>query len=410
MKKNVIYVVILLFSIQINVFSQSSDDLFRYADSIKSIKGEESVEYLDALSVAIEKTDDLKKAFEYRKYHSKIVTQKYSELSKEFSIDMCRLGNISTKLNNIDSANYYYKKCIDINDNLNEVDTMSYLSSIKCLADNYYKQEYNNPEKNFDNPNYKLNIAEELYEKLIDKIDMYNIPYALWNKVNARYWIGCIQLFKQETENALDNFLYVVDNALLVQDTVRYMYANLYAYDCYGDLADYYFNNENIPKLIECRKNEIHHCELVYYNTNGFINHKQQLFYYDYLLTLYSYIASLYVVHNNDYNSSILYTNKALDLLLINEGNTSPKYISKLIHLIHLYTDISNCTELLKIIEGYNPVIISFKDNQLVKDWDKLRNTIKAMSRYDAVELQNYAYELEDLISQRLNELVGGTN
>lgn len=358
MKKNVIYVVILLFSIQINVFSQSSDDLFRYADSIKSIKGEESVEYLDALSVAIEKTDDLKKAFEYRKYHSKIVTQKYSELSKEFSIDMCRLGNISTKLNNIDSANYYYKKCIDINDNLNEVDTMAYLSSIKCLADNYYKQEYNNPEKNFDNPNYKLNIAEELYETLIDKIDMYNIPYALWNKVHARYWIGCIQLFKQETENALNNFLYVVDNALLVQDTVKYMFANLYASDCYGDLADYYSNNENIPKLIECRKNEIHHCELIYYNTNG----------------------------------------------------TSPLYIYNLMHLMHLYTDISNCTELLKIIEGYNPVIISFKDNQLVKDWDKLRNTIKAMSRYDAVELQNYAYELEDLISQRLNELVGGTN
>ena len=376
MSKKIINTVAVLFLIHLSVFSQSSDALFRYADSIKNINGEESIEYLDALSIAIQTTSDeghVNKAYNYRKYHSEIIAKKYGEYSKEYANDMFRLGNISTSLNFIDTANYYYTKCIKINENIIDIDTLAYLNSIVFLANNYFDQEISNPTKDFDNPKYKLNLAEKLFEDLFYKIDeykvdalwkMYNVD-ALWHKVNAKFSIGHIQLNKSNYEASIENLTYAANNALQAQDTLMYVNANWGLYLSYDRLSDIY--QESNPKLShEYLLKEIYHYELVYYDKN--INDKyKQSFSYNDLSILYSLLSINYAEYNADYYNAILYCQKSADLLLLNEGEKSERYLSEMIELMRLYSTINNYSESLKISEHiYDKIVHASKDDILL--------------------------------------------
>ena len=375
MIKKIVNIIAFLFLIQLNVFSQSSEDLFRYADSIKSIKGEESAEFLDALSIAIQTANNegyVNKAYENRKYHSNIVAKKYGEYSKEYANDMFRLGNVATRLNYIDSANYYYTKCIEINENITNVDTIAYLNSITLLANNYYDQGISNPTKDFSNPDYKLNLAEKLFEDLFYKIDeykvgtlwkMYNVD-ALWNKVNAKHSIGYIQFLKNNFETAIENFTYAADNALLAQDTMMYVNANWGLYLSYDGLYSIY-QERDYTVAHECLNKTIYHYELVYYDKN--INDKyKQSFSYNDLSILYSLLSINYAEYNADYYNAILYCQKSAELLLLNEGEKSERYLSEMIELMRLYSTINNYSESLKISEHiYDKIVYASKDDIL---------------------------------------------
>lgn len=366
MIKKIVNIIAFLFLIQLNVFSQSSENLFRYADSIKSIKREESVEYLDVLSIAIQTASDegnIIKAYNKRKLHSEIFAKKYGAQSKEYANDMFRLGNISTRLNNIDSANYYYKKCIEINEYIEVIDTLTYLTAIECLANNYYNQEINNPVKDFANPNYKLNLAEKLFADLFFGLEYYKVD-ALWNKAQAKHSIGHIQLLKNNFETAVENFTYAADNALLTQDTMMYVNANWGLYLCYNHLQRIY--QESNPKLsLEYLLKAIYHYELVYYDKNINDNYKQSFSYND-LSILYSLLSINYAKYNADYYNAILYCQKSAELLLLNEGEKSERYLSEMIELMRLYSTINNYSESLKISENiYDKIVYASKDDIL---------------------------------------------
>lgn len=367
MIKKIVNIIAFLFLIQLNVFSQSSEDLFRYADSIKSIKGEESVEYLDVLSIAIQTASDegnIIKAYNKRKLHSEIFAKKYGTQSKEYANDMFRLGNISTRLNNIDSANYYYKKCIEINEYIEVIDTLTYLTAIECLANNYYNQEINNPVKNFANPNYKLNLAEKLFADLFFGLEYYKID-ALWNKAQAKHSIGHIQLLKSNYETAIENFTYAADNALYAQDTMMYVNANWGLYLSYNGLHHIY--QESDPKLShEYLLKVIYHYERVVHDDNINDIYKQSLYLdYNFISLTYS-LLSLNYSCNGDYYNAIFYSQKSADLLLSNEGEKSERYLSEMIELMRLYSTINNYSESLKISEHiYDKIVHTSKDDIL---------------------------------------------
>lgn len=396
MIKKIVNIIAFLFLIQLNVFSQSSENLFRYADSIKSIKGEESVEYLDVLSIAIQTASDegnIIKAYNKRKLHSEIFAKKYGAQSKEYANDMFLLGYDATMLYDIDGANYYYNKYIEICDNIGVFDTIAYLLSIENTANNYYNQEINNPEKDFDDPNYKLNLAEKLFEDFIYKIDSYKVN-SLWNKVHAKLLVGYIQLLKYDYNTAMDNFTYAVDNSILVQDTMMYVDAILGISNCYVEIAKSYINNNKFYESIEYLKNGIEHYERVYYDNNIDIKYKQSNFGYYYLSQLYSLISMGYS-YNADYNNSILYLKKSMDLLLANEGEKSLSYISQATELMHIYTNVGNYSDALNIknvisdVIGYasKDDIVSYLQSNLIIYSDtgkieELNNTVKEYIEY----------------------------
>lgn len=250
--KKIIFLFIILFSICSISNAQSADELFSAAENIKIKKGEQSKDYLDALSVAIQQASnegDITRAYINRKKHSDIVLKKYGENSLEYADDLVRLANTSLRLG----------------DTINSLDKYTQASSIfeKKLKINKQHDQY------IQTYIFALSaiIEYSCYSNHVDDVNEYSIKldkisekYNGKNSCNHFSWLYFISIANKTIglDNNVEKYTTeIIDNCIEI-DSCNYQYVDA----AYSFLKSYYYYNNQYDEQIKTAINHINKLEL----------------------------------------------------------------------------------------------------------------------------------------------------
>lgn len=244
--KKFLLVLIIILSVNELCNAQSADKLFEIAENIKLKKGEQSKDYLDALSIAIQQASDegdYQRAYDNREKHANLVAKKHGTNSLEYADDMFRLGNIALKLNNLavsldkfTTSSIIFDQKLKISKRNNEYVEHYILVLISLVELNLYDNSITNASA----CSLKLDDITKKYYGAYSCPHLYNLhmiadTYYQWGHVDMAEFY-----FKE-----------IIDNDIII-DSCNYSIVN----NAYSNLEYIYRNSNNFDL---CLKTAIEH-------------------------------------------------------------------------------------------------------------------------------------------------------
>ena len=341
--------------------AQSADELFNVAGNIKSKYGEQSREYLEALSSAIQQASnegDIHRAFFFREKHSEITLKLYGSKSLEYAEDCFRLGNTLVRIGDTLMAVQKYSQSLEIFER--NIDYQRDVDFVK-----YYR--------------FALSRLIDIKPENIDS----HLSY-MWDLANLYLRIGDL-----ESSKACYQTLLTIESKIHGNNSVEYaLTLNNLGYICshldlYDNAAAFYRSSAEIRKNIfgednVVYKQTLHNLKMVFYK-QGKVSFEAG----DYVGAIDAYLEEKHVIDEYQDTISLLYCyeelskcywllgnfSKAIDygfdrsLLTIElYGDESIEYANSLIPMLYYFTQIENldwANEIATIIQNifyYNNV------------------------------------------------------
>lgn len=390
--KKIIFLFIILFSISSFGYAQTADELFSAAENIKIKKGEQSKDYLEALSAAIQQAfdeGDAYRAYVNREKHSEIVKKKYGENSLEYAGDLVRLGNVAyilgdtlNSLNRFTQAADIYEKKLKIkkkSDNpQNNLTTEQYAFALSNII------ELSIQLKMPENVKVYATKLEELSKKYCGENSCNHIS-ILFQLAVANDDIGLI-------DNVCKYAQKIIDNCLVI-DSCNYQYVNAsYSYLT----ADYYQKNqmdldiktaieqlnkleaapepftfeiiEALQYLLVCYTDDL---DVAYeYGTRAETLLEKEIGSKEILYTLESYynIISILAVNrflSGDYVASLHYNVLCRDVLKFNNLTDTKEYYDVFNRLMECANNSGQYDLILSLSTEYESMIFTYSDEPI---------------------------------------------